>query len=67
MGDRIGSIEAGKLADLFVIHGNPLEDIRATRTVHLVMKAGKLYSTRELLDSVRGQLGPKDEGEAHLW
>jgi imidazolonepropionase-like amidohydrolase len=67
MGDRLGSIEAGKLADLFVVRGDPLKDIRATRTVHTVMKSGTLYSTRELLESVKGKLGPEDKDAAEAW
>ena len=32
MADRIGSIEAGKFADLIAVPGNPLDDIRALST-----------------------------------
>ncbi len=39
----LGSIEVGKLADLFVLSENPLEDIRNTRSIELVMKNGALY------------------------
>ncbi|HEV8111725.1 MAG TPA: amidohydrolase family protein [Planctomycetota bacterium] len=67
MGDRLGSIEAGKLADLFVVRGDPLKDIRATRTVHTVMKGGELVDTRTLLESVKGKLGPEDEEAAKAW
>lgn len=67
MGDRLGSIEAGKLADLFVVRGDPLRDITATRTVHTVMKAGVLYDTLALLESVKGKLGPQDEDAAKAW
>ena len=39
----VGSIEAGKLADLVVLEENPLDDIRHTNTVRSVMKNGRLY------------------------
>ncbi|MCH8285352.1 amidohydrolase family protein [candidate division KSB1 bacterium] len=60
MGDILGSIEVGKLGDLFVTKGNPLQNIRNTRNVHTVVKGGKVYDTQELLKSVEGKLGPKN-------
>jgi imidazolonepropionase-like amidohydrolase len=39
--DRLGSVEAGKLADLLLIEGDPLEDIRAMRNVRGVMLNGR--------------------------
>jgi hypothetical protein len=39
----IGSIEAGKLADLVVIDGNPLEDLRRSEHVVYTMINGRLY------------------------
>jgi Tol biopolymer transport system component/imidazolonepropionase-like amidohydrolase len=39
----IGSLEAGKLADLIVLDKNPLQDIRNTNTIRWVMKNGELF------------------------
>ncbi len=39
----IGSLRPGKLADLFVVEGNPLDDLTAAREVTYVMKDGILY------------------------
>ena len=38
--ERLGSIEEGKLADLVVVAGNPLNDMRALRNVRKVMLNG---------------------------
>jgi imidazolonepropionase-like amidohydrolase len=40
MDDRIGTIAAGKLADIIAVPGNPLDDIRQTERVFFVMKDG---------------------------
>jgi hypothetical protein len=45
---ELGSLAVGKLADLVVLGGNPLEDIRQTRNIRLVMKGGRLYHGRTL-------------------
>jgi Tol biopolymer transport system component/imidazolonepropionase-like amidohydrolase len=39
----LGSLEPGKLADLVVLDGNPLEDIRQSERILMVMKDGVLY------------------------
>ena len=46
MKDRIGSVEPGKYADLIVVKGNPLEDLRVFQNqdnLHLIMKGGRAY------------------------
>ncbi len=42
---ELGSIEVGKLADLVVLDRNPLDDIRGTEAVSMVMVNGRLYET----------------------
>ncbi len=39
----LGTIEAGKLADIIAVDSNPLEDIRALENVSSVMKGGRIY------------------------
>ena len=67
MGDQLGSIEAGKLADLFIVRGNPLADIRTTRNVRLVMVRGDLYEAAALLDSAKGKMGPATPADDDWW
>jgi imidazolonepropionase-like amidohydrolase len=64
---KLGTIEPGKFADLFVVEGNPLQDIRNTHKVRLVMKAGHIYDPATLLDSVKGKLGPASTADADWW
>lgn len=41
LGSKIGTIEVGKKADLLVVEGNPLQDIKVLRNPYLVMAGGK--------------------------
>jgi imidazolonepropionase-like amidohydrolase len=43
MGDSIGRIAAGRLADIVAVEGDPLVDVSAIRTVRFVMKAGVVW------------------------
>ncbi len=45
---ELGSIEAGKLADLVIMNSNPLEDIRNTNTISHVVKNGRVYDGNTL-------------------
>ncbi len=44
----VGSIEAGKLADLIILDKNPLTDIRNTNTILYVMKNGEMFEGETL-------------------
>ena len=49
LGDQIGTIEPGKLADLTFLGSDPLLDIRNTRDVKRVMRGGRLFTVADLL------------------
>ncbi|GAW41104.1 imidazolonepropionase [Brevundimonas sp. SH203] len=44
----LGSIERGKLADFFLIPGDPTQDINAIRAIRMVMKGGVVYFPSEI-------------------
>jgi len=64
---RLGSIEAGKLADLVVVRGNPLDDIKKARDIKLVIKDGVAYDPAELLQSAEGKIGPAGPEDHADW
>jgi imidazolonepropionase-like amidohydrolase len=65
--DRLGSIEAGKLADLYVVRGNPLDDITTARNVGLVVRDGFVYHPAELLGRAVGKIGPRGPDDHADW
>ena len=53
--DSLGTVEAGKLADLVVLDADPLRDIRNVHRVHAVVLAGR-YLPPATLDSLRSSV-----------
>jgi hypothetical protein len=66
-GDALGTIEPSKLADLCIVRGSPLQDIRNTHNVERVMVRGKLYDAPALLESVKGKMGPASAADDEWW
>lgn len=48
MDHDLGSLEAGKLADLIVLDANPLDDIRHSESIRYTMVNGRLYDSRTM-------------------
>ena len=65
--DRLGSVETGKLADLVVVNGNPLDDIKAARDIRLVVKDGVVHEPDRLLRSAEGKIGPSGPEDHADW
>jgi imidazolonepropionase-like amidohydrolase len=55
--DHIGSIEAGKDADLMIVRGNPSSNINDIENVEWVVQGGRVYDSAALLDSIKGTYG----------
>lgn len=56
LGDSIGSVERGKVADLVLLEANPLQDIRNTKRITAVVVRGTFYDAlglKQLLETVR--------------
>jgi len=45
---QLGSIEEGKIANLILIDGNPLQNMQDIRKIFLTVKEGKIYSPKEI-------------------
>jgi imidazolonepropionase-like amidohydrolase len=55
--DRIGTIAAGKQADLVIVNGNPAVDIADVEKVDLVFKSGTGYDPARLIAAAQGSVG----------
>jgi imidazolonepropionase-like amidohydrolase len=55
--DRVGTIAAGKQADLVVIKGDPSKNISDIENVETVFKEGIGYDSAKLIESARGKVG----------
>lgn len=49
---ELGTLEAGKLADLLILEANPLEDIRHTRRIYRVVKGGTILDPEQILKNL---------------
>lgn len=58
----IGSIEAGKLADLMIMDKNPLADVRNTETIRYVMINGVLFETENM-----NEMYPQERGRGRFF
>lgn len=55
--DQYGSIAPGKLADLVVIRGNPVQNAADIYNVTTVFKSGRGFSTEKMLQAISGLVG----------
>ena len=62
MDDQLGSIKAGKLADLVILDADPMQDIRHTDDVSHVMINGRLYESATM-----NQVYPEQVERAELY
>jgi imidazolonepropionase-like amidohydrolase len=57
LSDQIGTLAAGKQADIVLVKGDPSTNIREIENVEVVFKNGVGYDSKKLIDSVTGLVG----------
>ena len=57
VGNKVGTLKAGKQADIVVVRGNPSQQVSDIENVEIVFKDGVGYDSAKLIESVRGQVG----------
>jgi imidazolonepropionase-like amidohydrolase len=62
--DELGTLEAGKYADLVILDADPLEDITHTQEIHRVIKDGLVLDPEVLLEKNLEQFGAR--GDRHF-
>ena len=65
--NKLGTVESGKLADLVVVEGNPLEDIKQAREVKFIVRDGVLHDPASLLRTAEGKIGPTGPDDHAKW
>jgi imidazolonepropionase-like amidohydrolase len=50
---ELGTLAAGKLADLVILDADPLADVGNLSRIHRVVKDGQVFRPEELLQSIR--------------
>jgi hypothetical protein len=53
VGEDLGTVERGKLADLVAVRGDPLADLKAAAAVQFVVKNGRVITVDEILEPAR--------------
>jgi imidazolonepropionase-like amidohydrolase len=56
-GNRTGSLSKGKQADMFVVRGNPLIEIKDIEHTEIVFRDGVGYDSAAILKTVLGRVG----------
>ena len=50
-----GSVAAGKVADILIVNGKPAQQVKDIEKVETVIRGGRIYKVRDLLNAVSGQ------------